>query len=812
MISRAAKVGGFVVLVLSILYFMTAARTVGPGDSGELTSVMVSWGVAHPPGYPLLTLLGNLVHRLPFPGEPAFPLNLLSALFGALAAGVLAMAVARATRDPIAGALSGLALGVSRLFWEYSLVVEVFSLNALFGALLLYFLVELTRSRAEGKPALWTLPAIALTASQALTHHLTLVLLAVPVILAVLLMVARPQESGLEPAATRRALWLAVAAGLVGLLPLVYLPIASASQPVLAWGEASSPTGFIRQLLRSDYGSGTLMSPWGVAKLVLEEGESIAPTLGHHLLRFWMEIPRSLGWLLPALSLAGFVVAFRDRTAPWRLFLTGWLGMVAIFFLRVNSPLIPLHLGVTERFYILHHVVLCFLAGLGMAALFEALRLRGGLMRPVGAAFILVVAVVAPLLLHGRDVSMASNRFSADLGYNFTSGLPDSAFLLSEGDLLHNAFYYQQLAMGRRPDVEYVDLQKLTYDWYVRQIRRSGRFRLPLGMTAYGNDPNSQSAAWLAANTGPGGHPVAAVSVQDVSYMKEWNLLPQGLWWLFQKKADGVDIQSLATRAEVITRSWKLESLDRHYHERSWEVAQRETYWRALAYVGALQQFADDLKREHPGVGPTGYAADLRQRAEAIAGPKASSVRALEAEMYQRLLVSGLTDFGRIVQPGELAVKMVNLAEEAVAMGPTDPLALARLADLLRADPLRWSAARHLELCGRLVDAKPGDEAALGNYVQLVIDGVKTGQINPSTELPMALARQKRHLALVRRAAELSDEPTLILRLVKWEGYLKDIEALAVRLSNSRPGSISPGTPSYAETPPSSKDSTAPGQ
>ncbi|TPW04534.1 MAG: hypothetical protein FD129_2888, partial [bacterium] len=272
MISKPIRAGGLVVLILSVLYTLTAARTVGPGDSGELTSV----------------------HRLPFPGEPAFPLNLMSALFGALAAGVLAMAVARATGDKVAGVLSGLALGVSRVFWEYSLVVEVFSLNALFGALLLYFLVELVRSREEGHPALWTLPAIGLTAAQALTHHLTLVLVAVPVILTLITIVALPAKSGLDPTATRRALLLAVAAGLLGLLPLLYLPIASAGHPILAWGEASSPIGFVRQLLRSDYGTGTLMSPWGVARLVLEEGASVAPSPGHHLLRFWMEVPRSL--------------------------------------------------------------------------------------------------------------------------------------------------------------------------------------------------------------------------------------------------------------------------------------------------------------------------------------------------------------------------------------------------------------------------------------------------------------------------------------------------------------------------------------
>ncbi|HEX7879784.1 MAG TPA: DUF2723 domain-containing protein [Candidatus Eisenbacteria bacterium] len=787
MTGRQFQSFGIVTAAVMALYAMTACRTVGPGDSGELTAVMVSWGVAHPPGYPLLSLLGNLLHHLPFPGEPAFLLNLMSALFGALAAGVLAMAVTRATDNQSAGLLAGLALGVSRVFWEYSLVVEVFSLNALFGALLLWLLTELVRSRDEGTPSLWTIPLMALVAAQALTHHLTLVLVAVPVGLTTLLLVARPAENGFEGARIGRAFVLAGAAVLLGLLPLLYLPLASARDPVLAWGEAFSPTGFVRQLLRSAYGSGTLMSPWGVAKLVLDMGAQVAPSLGHHFLRFWMEIPRSLGWLLPFLALAGTVALFRESRSPWRTFLVSWLGMLAIFFLRVNSPLIPLHLGVTERFYILHHVVLAFLGGVGLARTLDFLRERWGeTARRAFLALAMVALVVAPVGLYSRDVSMKDNHFSADLGLNFTTGLPDSSFLLSEGDLLHNAFYYQQLALARRTDVEFVDLQKLTYEWYVRQIRRRGRFRLPEKMTHYSSEPESQSVDWLKLNTGPGGHEVAAVSVQDVSYMNEWNLLPQGMWWVFRRKSDIVDIDSLAIRAEVIVRGWKLDSLDRHYHERSWETAQRETYWRALAYVGALIQFADDIGYEHPAKGPTGYAAELRARAEAIAGKDASSVRALEAEMYQRLLVSGLKHFGKIQDPAELAVKMVTLAEEAVAMGPTDPIALGRLADLLQADPARWSPVRHLELRRRLVDAKPGDEASLGNYVQIVIDGFKNGQVDSATELPGVIERQKRYIALVLKATELSDEPTLIARLAKWKSYLTDTEKLQARLAAER--------------------------
>jgi len=63
-------------------YALTAARSVCWGDSAEFVTVATTLGIAHPPGYPLYTLLGALVVRLPF-GTPFLRMSLLSALFAA---------------------------------------------------------------------------------------------------------------------------------------------------------------------------------------------------------------------------------------------------------------------------------------------------------------------------------------------------------------------------------------------------------------------------------------------------------------------------------------------------------------------------------------------------------------------------------------------------------------------------------------------------------------------------------------------------------------------------------------------------------
>src|SRR4051812_26283170 len=70
-----------------IIYLLTCSPTINFTDSGELITVAWTGGIAHPPGYPLYTLIALGFIRLPF-GDPAWRLNALSALFAAIAMGL----------------------------------------------------------------------------------------------------------------------------------------------------------------------------------------------------------------------------------------------------------------------------------------------------------------------------------------------------------------------------------------------------------------------------------------------------------------------------------------------------------------------------------------------------------------------------------------------------------------------------------------------------------------------------------------------------------------------------------------------------
>ena len=60
------------------LYLSTLAPDVLTADNAEFQYVGTLLGVAHPPGFPLYTMLAHGMTRLPLAASPAYKINLLS--------------------------------------------------------------------------------------------------------------------------------------------------------------------------------------------------------------------------------------------------------------------------------------------------------------------------------------------------------------------------------------------------------------------------------------------------------------------------------------------------------------------------------------------------------------------------------------------------------------------------------------------------------------------------------------------------------------------------------------------------------------
>jgi hypothetical protein len=156
------------------LYLHTLAPDVLPADSGEFQFVSHVLGIAHPPGYPLYTLVSKVFTLLPW-ANVAYRVNLFASVTGSLTLAVINRVVRETTGSSLAGWFAAAVLGVAPTFWAQSTTANVRSLTTLFtaaqiGACLAYAKTKHPRY----------LDALALTLGFGVTHHSSNVPLLLP--------------------------------------------------------------------------------------------------------------------------------------------------------------------------------------------------------------------------------------------------------------------------------------------------------------------------------------------------------------------------------------------------------------------------------------------------------------------------------------------------------------------------------------------------------------------------------------------------------------------------------------------------------
>lgn len=119
------------------LYLAGASPSIAPRDSADMASAALTLGVAHPPGYPLYSVLGRLWLTV-FPwGNPAYRLAVLSCLAAAGAVFFLYLSVRR-RHGAWAGLAAAAVLAFSAPLWKFALIQEKYSLHAFIVAVLFY--------------------------------------------------------------------------------------------------------------------------------------------------------------------------------------------------------------------------------------------------------------------------------------------------------------------------------------------------------------------------------------------------------------------------------------------------------------------------------------------------------------------------------------------------------------------------------------------------------------------------------------------------------------------------------------------------
>ena len=401
-------------LIAFAVYLRTLMPDVGgPEDTAKFQYVGAALGTAHPPGYPLHTLLSHALSYLPV-GTIAYRANLLSAVMGSVAVTFAALLGRALGSSRLMSALGALVLAFGAAFWNYSVLAEVYTLGA---ALLLGIVYWLVRWRQTGRDA--HLFAAAFYFALALGNHLSIVAISPAIV--IFLLLTHPRQA-LRP----RTLLPAAAIVASGFLQYGYIVHRTWNGSPYREATASNLPELVEVVRASRFSDHVFAFGWDafMTERVPEFGRLV-----------WSEI----GYVGIALAIIGSVVLLRRdwRTAA---FVTLAFGALCGFLLNVAGDL---------RGFL---VVPLALAAPAMAAGGDAIRLAFG--RLPGRAWPTLVGVL--LLIYPLTLARANfgiNDWSGRTGdarffRALFAQLPSPAALLPEDYIADSVVVYLQAAEG----------------------------------------------------------------------------------------------------------------------------------------------------------------------------------------------------------------------------------------------------------------------------------------------------------------------------------------------------------------------------
>jgi hypothetical protein len=439
-------------LLIPVLYLFTLARGLVLGDPTEYTFVAHILGIAHPPGYAFITLLGKLFQTAIPLGQIPWRMHLLSATAATLAAlfvyGIVRLVTGRfelfgrgdGVLPATAALFAAFSVATAANFWQHAIHTNPHIITAAFLAANLYLLTRWWHQEQGGRQAAgsaWRVSPLLLFAFSAglgVTHH-PLTVFAWPAYGLFIL--------GLRPSLLRewRTLTAMVACALLGLAVWLYFPIRSPMQPPFGPHTMNTLDGFLSHVLARGLSDRLTFYDWSLQY--------------HRFLVFWSLL--RLQYTLPLLGLVPVGVAWLWQKRPGagtRPLLILYGGVFLGYYLFV--------INLTEQdimAYLLGpFLVVGLLAGLGLFGLLALVQER---FQPVTTRPLLLLAgallLLGPLLQISYNLPRLSLRSYSE-GEQYVSAVFTWFEAQGEGAVLLNDWenmtplWYTKFVEQRWPD------------------------------------------------------------------------------------------------------------------------------------------------------------------------------------------------------------------------------------------------------------------------------------------------------------------------------------------------------------------------
>ena len=433
-----------------LLYTLTAPRSVTLEDDGLFLMNLEHWGVCHPPGYPLYSLLGSsFYHLMPDFIVPALRGHLFSGFCAAVAAAAVYAIVIQLVRSRLIGVIAGCALAASDVFWSQAIIAEVYTLNAM-----MYFIVMAMCLRyagadareAAGRPHLYLYCAIAFVYGLGLSNHWPLLGLGS----IGLLMMVIAQWRNLIARIPFGAVCLCL-----GLLPYTFLVWRSQTDAALNfYGALDSLEQMRFYVTRGGYSGVDNQSGVG-----LEEKLAFVRFLSGQFL--WQFTPLGL-----ALAVAGFVAMLRSRVHSWlacSLFVSWFMaGPLLIHLIDFQNEFI--WFSAFRVYHLLSYGITAIWMAYGLAWLVDLLRARRPQFRlwPQAGVGLGAVVIAATLAAHWHRNDRSDYFWARDLAMYKLGSVEPGTHLFTFDDLDLPVGYLSYVEYVR-PDVTVYNDQALVF-------------------------------------------------------------------------------------------------------------------------------------------------------------------------------------------------------------------------------------------------------------------------------------------------------------------------------------------------------------
>lgn len=487
--------------IILLLYFRNITQDVYAGDIGDIATAAYFFGVPHPPGYPLLTILGFLFSKLPIPIPVISRIALVSVV--AATSGLivyfkliteLVISHSRPDRESIdhksksknfnkisfdfegllVVILSTGILGFSYYYWLYAEVPEVFALNNFFVIVMYTAAYLFYRTKKINFLYLTSFIAgLSMTNQQAIMFVFPgLFVMVLPDVLKKVKEKTNMPSRGSrfnpetkqsqrllinkstkrEDKKTKRLLLTATnlaailkkvfIAFFLGLIPYFYIFISASTNPQINWMKEPTIYNFIRLLLRMDYKFGENLVDV-TQRIVVQE-------------IYFSTLITNFSLVLSIIGLVGvFYLFFREK----RLFsslLTGFLLSGPIFIFIITPEIIdPDELGIVERMFMHSFVIFSFFIPFGFLTLQKAIyKLLPG--RTYRWVFLIPFFIVLFQMIYFNfpKTDLSKTKIGSNFAKDILGPLPKDSVVFLLGDLGTLNTWYIHYIEGFREDIK----------------------------------------------------------------------------------------------------------------------------------------------------------------------------------------------------------------------------------------------------------------------------------------------------------------------------------------------------------------------